>query len=120
MAMNPVVAEVTRRIAARSREGRAAYLAQMEAAISSGPGRAKLSCANWAHAFAGQNSADKLRAMDPNAPNIGIVTAYNDMLSAHQPLGAYPDIIKAAARQAGATAQVAGSTPAMCDGVTQG
>jgi len=120
MAMNPVVAEVTRRIAARSREGRAAYLAQMEAAISLGPGRAKLSCANWAHAFAGQNSADKLRAMDPNAPNIGIVTAYNDMLSAHQPLGAYPDIIKAAAREAGATAQVAGGTPAMCDGVTQG
>ena len=88
MNLNPVIAEVTRRITARSHETRAAYLANMHRAQAAGPGRAKLSCANWAHAFAGQTAADKLRAMDPNAPNVGIITAYNDMLSAHQPLGA--------------------------------
>ncbi len=120
MSLHPVVALVTNAVAERSRDTRAAYLANLEKALADGPGRAKLSCANWAHAFAGQAAADKLRAMDPKAPNIGIVTAYNDMLSAHQPLGAYPDIIKAAAREAGATAQVAGGVPAMCDGVTQG
>jgi phosphogluconate dehydratase len=120
MNLNPVVADVTRRIVQRSQDTRAAYLANMENAVAAGPGRAKLSCANWAHAFAGQDPADKLRALDPNAPNIGIVTAYNDMLSAHQPLGVYPDLLKAAAREAGATAQVAGGVPAMCDGVTQG
>ena len=118
--MNPVIAEVTARIIERSKDSRAAYLANMQHAIDSQPGRAKLSCANWAHAFAASPGVDKVRALDPNAPNIGIVSAYNDMLSAHQPLEEYPALIKAAAREAGATAQFAGGVPAMCDGVTQG
>lgn len=117
--MNPAVEEVTRRIIERSRDSRRDYLERMEAAANSGPGRAKLSCANWAHAFAGQDPADKRRALT-NAPNIGIVTAYNDVLSAHQPFERFPPIIREAAREVGATAQVAGGTPAMCDGVTQG
>lgn len=118
--MNPVIAEVTQRIIARSKDSRAAYLANMDLAIESQPGRAKLSCANWAHAFAASPGVDKVRALDPNAPNIGIVSAYNDMLSAHQPLEEYPALIKDAAREVGATAQFAGGVPAMCDGVTQG
>ncbi len=118
--MHHVVAEVTQRIADRSRDRRADYLARMDAAAASEPGRAKLSCANWAHAFAAQPAADKLRIMDPAAPNIAIVSSYNDMLSAHQPLERFPDLIRAAAREAGATAQFAGGVPAMCDGVTQG
>ena len=120
MSLNPVIAEVTARIVERSRDSRAAYLANMQHAIDSQPGRAKLSCANWAHAFAASPGVDKVRALDPNAPNIGIVSAYNDMLSAHQPLEAYPALIKSAAREVGATAQFAGGVPAMCDGVTQG
>lgn len=120
MSLNPVIAEVTARIVARSQDSRAAYLANMQHAIDSQPGRAKLSCANWAHAFAASPGVDKVRALDPNAPNIGIVSAYNDMLSAHQPLEEYPALIKAAAREVGATAQFAGGVPAMCDGVTQG
>ena len=118
--LNAKVAEVTERIVARSRDSRAAYLERIEAAGEADPGRAKLSCANWAHAFAGSDPADRLRVLDPAAPNIGVVTAYNDMLSAHQPFERYPDIIRQAAREAGATAQVAGGVPAMCDGVTQG
>ena len=118
--MHPVTAEVTRRIAARSREGRADYLARMEAARHAGPGRAKLSCANFAHAFAAESPGDKLRMRDPTAANLAIVSAYNDMLSAHQPLERYPAIIRKAAREVGATAQFAGGVPAMCDGVTQG
>ncbi len=118
--IHPVVAEVTARIAGRSRETRAAYLARVEAARGSEPGRAKLSCANWAHAFAGADPKDRLRALDPDAPNLAIVSAYNDMLSAHQPLERYPALIKEAAREVGATAQFAGGVPAMCDGVTQG
>ena len=120
MALNPVVAEVTARIVERSRQTRADYLRRMDAATGSGSGRAKLSCANWAHAFAGQTVADKLTAMTGAQPNLGVVTAYNDMLSAHQPFERFPGIIRQAAREAGATAQVAGGTPAMCDGVTQG
>ena len=120
MSLNPVIAEVTARIVARSQDSRSAYLANMEQAIENQPGRAKLSCANWAHAFAASPGVDKVRALDPNAPNIGIVSAYNDMLSAHQPLEAYPALIKDAAREVGATAQFAGGVPAMCDGVTQG
>jgi len=120
MSLNPVIAEVTARIVARSKDSRAAYLANMQHAIESQPGRAKLSCANWAHAFAASPGVDKVRALDPNAPNIGIVSAYNDMLSAHQPLEEYPALIKVAAREVGATAQFAGGVPAMCDGVTQG
>ncbi|HST90796.1 MAG TPA: dihydroxy-acid dehydratase, partial [Brevundimonas sp.] len=119
-ALNPAVAEVTARIVERSRATRADYLRRMDAARDSGVGRAKLSCANWAHAFAGQTVGDKLTAMTGKQPNIGVVTAYNDMLSAHQPFERFPHIIREAAREMGATAQVAGGTPAMCDGVTQG
>ncbi len=118
--MHPVTAEVTARIEARSRDSRADYLGRMEAARSAGVGRAKLSCANWAHAFAAESDGDKQRMRDPTAPNVAIVSAYNDMLSAHQPLEKFPAIIKHAAHQAGATAQYAGGVPAMCDGVTQG
>ena len=118
--LHPVVAEVTARIVERSKATRADYIRRMDAARDSGAGRAKLSCANWAHAFAGQTIADKLTAMDGSKPNLGIVTAYNDMLSAHQPFERFPDIIRKAAREVGGTAQVAGGTPAMCDGVTQG
>lgn len=118
-AVHPVLAQVTARIVERSRISRAAYLAGIERARKTGPGRGKLSCANWAHAFAGSPSEDKARALG-QAPNIGVVTAYNDMLSAHQPLERFPALIREAAREAGATAQVAGGVPAMCDGVTQG
>ena len=118
--MHPVTAEVTERIVARSRESRAQYLAGVQAARHAGTGRGKLSCANWAHAFAAESDGDKVRMRDPTAPNVAIVSAYNDMLSAHQPLERYPAIIKRAAREAGGTAQYAGGVPAMCDGVTQG
>ena len=118
--LNPVVARVTDRIRERSAETRADYLKRMDAAAGDEPGRAKLSCANWAHAFAGSPVQDKLKAMGGRDPNVGVVTAYNDMLSAHQPFERFPEIIRKAVREAGATAQVAGGTPAMCDGVTQG
>ena len=117
--MHPVTLEITERIKARSRDSRADYLARIEAAKAAGPGRAKLSCANFAHAFAAAPDDDKARVRNPAAPNIAIVSAYNDMLSAHQPLERFPAIIKAAAREVGATAQFAGGVPAMCDGVTQ-
>ena len=118
--MHPVIAETTARIVRRSRPGRTDYLERMEAARQSGTGRAKLSCANWAHSFAALPGEGKQRLMDPTRPNIAIVSAYNDMLSAHEPLGAFPDIIKRAAWDIGANAQFAGGVPAMCDGVTQG
>jgi phosphogluconate dehydratase len=118
--LNPVVAEVTARIVERSKATRADYLRRMDAARDSGVGRAKLSCANWAHAFAGAPVKDKLNAMSGAQPNVGVVTAYNDMLSAHQPFERFPQIIRDAVREVNATAQVAGGTPAMCDGVTQG
>jgi phosphogluconate dehydratase len=118
--MHPVTAEVTQRIVARSRDSRAAYLENMAAAREAGPGRGKLSCANWAHAFAASPDGDKQRMRDPSAPNVAIVSAYNDMLSAHQPYERFPEIIKRAAHEVGATAQYAGGVPAMCDGVTQG
>src|SRR5262245_23004781 len=117
--LHPKIAEVTARIVDKSRETRAAYVERIEAARKAGPGRAHLSCGNLAHAFAASPLGDKL-TMRGKAPNIGIVTSYNDMLSAHQPFKDYPDIIKDAARKAGGSAQVAGGTPAMCDGVTQG
>ncbi|MBL8555213.1 MAG: phosphogluconate dehydratase [Phenylobacterium sp.] len=119
-ATHPVTAEVTQRIAARSRDSRAEYLEHMAAARAAGPGRGKLSCANWAHAFAASPEGDKQRMRDPTAPNVAIVSAYNDMLSAHQPYERFPDIIRRAAHEAKATAQFAGGVPAMCDGVTQG
>jgi phosphogluconate dehydratase len=120
MPLHPVTAAVTARIVERSRESRADYLARMDAARHDGPGRAKLSCANWAHAFAAESDGTKQRMRNPSAPNVAIVSAYNDMLSAHQPLERFPAIIKAAAEEVGATAQYAGGVPAMCDGVTQG
>ncbi len=119
MALHLKIAEVTARIEERSRETRAAYLARIDDARKEGPGRSHLSCGNLAHAFAASPLGDKL-TMRGRAPNIGIVTSYNDMLSAHQPFKDYPDLIKDAARKAGASAQVAGGVPAMCDGVTQG
>ncbi|MFZ5720183.1 MAG: phosphogluconate dehydratase [Pseudomonadota bacterium] len=119
-ALNEVTATVTERIVERSRQSRADYLERMEAARAAGPGRGKLSCANWAHAFAASPEGDKLRMRDPTAPNVAIVSAYNDMLSAHQPYERFPDILRKAAREVGATAQYAGGVPAMCDGVTQG
>ena len=118
--LHPVVAEVTDRVIERSRDMRADYLERMDAAAKRGPGRGKLSCANFAHAFAAAPGADKLRVRDPAAANIGVVTAYNDMLSAHQPYEGFPPLIREAARAVGATAQVAGGVSAMCDGVTQG
>lgn len=118
-ATHPVIREVTQRIAERSARTRADYEARIAAARAAGRGRTNLSCGNLAHAFAASPLGDKL-TMRGQAPNIAIVNAYNDMLSAHQPLAFYPDIIKDAARKAGATAQVAGGVPAMCDGVTQG
>jgi len=117
--MHPVTAEVTERIRARSRDARADYLERMEGARQAGPGRAKLTCANFAHAFAALPGDDKARIRNPAAPNLAIVSSYNDMLSAHQPLERFPPLIKAAAREVGATAQYAGGVPAMCDGVTQ-
>jgi phosphogluconate dehydratase len=116
--LHPVVAEVTRQIATRSADLRADYRARMAAARQDGPARARLACANLAHVVAAAG-ADK-PALAGASPNLGIVTAYNDMLSAHQPYERYPEILRAAARQVGATAQVAGGVPAMCDGVTQG
>ncbi|MFN0023703.1 MAG: phosphogluconate dehydratase [Parvularculaceae bacterium] len=120
MPLNDTVARVTDRIRTRSLRPRAAYLRQMRAAASDGPQRASLGCGNLAHAAAACSPADKKLIAKGGGPNIGIVTAYNDMLSAHQPLGTYPDIIKTAITSIGATAQIAGGVPAMCDGVTQG
>jgi phosphogluconate dehydratase len=117
--MHPVVESVTARIRERSRAARAAYLEGIEEAAERGPARAQLDCGNLAHACAAAG-LDKRGIAGGRGPNIGIVTSYNDMLSAHQPFAAYPDIIKDAARAIGATAQVAGGVPAMCDGVTQG
>jgi phosphogluconate dehydratase len=119
MSPQPRLLEITARIRERSRRTRAAYLAGIEAARGDGPQRRKLSCANLAHGFAGVPE-DRPRLRDVVVPNLGIVSAYNDMLSAHQPFEDYPAQIRAAARAAGATAQVAGGVPAMCDGVTQG
>jgi phosphogluconate dehydratase len=117
--MNPEVAAVTDRIVARSRPSRSAYLSLIERERDTWVGRPKLGCANLAHAYAG--TPEDREAMKANtAMNIGIVTAYNDMLSAHAVYYRYPELMKVWAREAGATAQVAGGVPAMCDGVTQG
>ena len=119
MPVHDQVARVTERIMERSRDSRARYLDLMRRAAAEGPRRAHLSCSNQAHAYAAMGPDQATMATTP-APNIGIVTAYNDMLSAHQPFERYPDLIRDAARAVGATAQVAGGVPAMCDGVTQG
>jgi phosphogluconate dehydratase len=118
--VNSVVHDVTARIIDRSATLRAAYLAHVEAAAAPSPARSCMSCSNMAHVTAAMEPADKARLAAGLAPNIAIVTSYNDMLSAHQPFAGYPDLIKAAAARAGATAQVASGVPAMCDGVTQG
>ncbi len=119
MPLNSKIAEVTDRIIARSAEARGAYLERISKAAEAGPVRAHLSCSNQAHAYAPMGE-DQAALAGGTAPNIGIVTAYNDMLSAHQPFERFPEMIRAAARAKGATAQVAGGVPAMCDGVTQG
>ena len=128
MTLHPTVVAVTARITERSRPTRQAYLQQVDASASQDPGAQRLGCANVAHAFAAMpegdkgraTALDKIKVVAPRAPNIGIVNAYNDLLSAHAPLQHYPDLIKDEARKLGATAQVAGGVPAMCDGVTQG
>lgn len=120
MALHPVLAEVTARIIERSRSTRAAYLARSRAAYRKKVERSQLSCTNQAHAFAAMPAGDKIMLKQAERPNLAIVSAYNDMLSAHQPLDAFPQWIKEAANAAGATAQFAGGVPAMCDGVTQG
>jgi len=120
MQVHPTLAAVTQRMEQRSAASRAAYLAHIDAAQKPGPYRAGLGCANAAHAYAAMPSADKLVLHQERQPNLGIVSAYNDMLSAHQPYEHYPDLIRASARAAGATAQVACGVPAMCDGITQG
>ena len=120
MSVQQAVQDVTDRIAERSRQTRRDYLARIDAAREAGVNRAVLSCGNLAHGFAACSPAEKSALAGDKALNLGIVTSYNDMLSAHQPYQFYPDIIKEAARSVGATAQVAGGVPAMCDGVTQG
>ncbi len=126
--LHPTVLAVTERIRERSAPHRSAYLAQVDAAANRKPGAERMGCANVAHAFAAMpnddkarvTGIDKFRVVAEKVPNIGIVNAYNDLLSAHAPLQHYPELIKTEARRLGATAQVAGAVPAMCDGVTQG
>jgi phosphogluconate dehydratase len=120
MAVHPTVSRITARIVGRSRPTRSAYVAQLHAAASRERGTDRMGCANLAHAVAGIPLDDRFKVVTERAPNIAIVTAYNDMLSAHSPFKNYPDLIKDEARKHGATAQVAGGVPAMCDGVTQG
>ncbi len=112
--------EVTERIIEKSRPTRTAYLQRIDEIVNRPRGADRLGCANVAHAFAAMPANDKLRVVVEKAPNIGIITAYNDMLSAHQPYVNYPDIIRDEAAKHGATVQVAGGVPAMCDGITQG
>ncbi len=120
MKLHNTVVAVTARIRERSQVTRSAYLTQLTLMANRKPGAERLGCANVAHAFAALPVNDKLRIVAERGPNIGIVTAYNDILSAHAPMQHYPDLIKAEARRLGASAQVAGGVPAMCDGVTQG
>ena len=118
--MHPTITRVTDRIVARSEPDRAAYLARIHSASHDGPARQQASCSNLAHAMAASSAIEKQTIANGQAPNVGIITAYNDMLSAHQPFETYPAQIKRAAAEYGAVAQVAGGVPAMCDGVTQG
>ena len=119
MPLHPILDRVTDRIRERSLDSRWLYLDRMGKAARTGPSRAHISCGNQAHAYAAMTT-DKAVLAATRTPNLGVVTAYNDMLSAHQPYEHYPELIRAAARKSGATAQVAGGVPAMCDGVTQG
>ena len=119
MPLNKTLLKITDRITERSKDSREKYVGRMNSAVERGPRRAHLSCGNQAHAYAAMG-ADKETLASKRVPNIGIVSAYNDMLSAHQPFYNFPDLIKQEARIHGATAQVAGGVPAMCDGITQG
>ena len=119
MTLHPDLIKVTDRIRKRSEATRTKYLDKMAVAAAEGPRRAHMTCGNQAHAYAAMGD-DKSTLIAEKAPNIGIITAYNDMLSAHHPFETYPNLIKETVRAAGATAQVAGGVPAMCDGVTQG
>ncbi len=117
---HPVVAEVTARLVERSRPSRTAYLTRIRAAADQGPARGRLGCANVAHGFAAADPDQKVALRGRTKPNLAIVTSFNDMLSAHQPYGDYPPVLKQATVRAGGIAQVAGGVPAMCDGITQG
>ncbi|WP_151781853.1 phosphogluconate dehydratase [Acinetobacter nosocomialis] len=117
---NPILAKVTERVIARSQKTRSAYLQRIEHAQGKFPARGALSCANLAHGFAGMEDNEKLIIKVGREPNIGIVSSYNEMLSAHAPYKTFPDNIKTAARENGGVAQFAGGVPAMCDGITQG
>ncbi|VXD05132.1 6-phosphogluconate dehydratase [Pseudomonas sp. 8Z] len=118
--MHPRILEVTERLIQRSRATRTRYLAMIDAAAADGPQRGKLQCANFAHGVAACSSSDKQRLRLMDSANVAIVTAYNDMLSAHQPYADYPQRIKQVLQDIGSVGQVAGGVPAMCDGVTQG
>ncbi len=118
--MNSALIAVTQRITERSRNTRSAYLQRIERLVGRPPGPERMGCANVAHAFAALPTNDKLRVVAHKGPHIGVITAFNDMLSAHQPYESYPAIIRDEAQRHGATVQVAGGVPAMCDGVTQG
>ncbi len=118
--MNSVLEAVTNRISERSSSTRTAYLQRIDRLVGRPPGADRMGCANVAHAFAALPANDKLRVVAHMGPHIGVITAYNDMLSAHQPYEGYPALIRDEAQRHGATVQVAGGVPAMCDGVTQG
>jgi len=118
--MHPVIAAVTERITDRSTKQRTAYLERLDAAAERGPARAKLACANLAHGFAASDTRDKSALRRMVKPNIAIVSAYNDMLSAHKPFESYPAALKQSVIESGGIAQFAGGVPAMCDGITQG
>jgi len=120
MSLHPALQQVTERVQTRSRATRAAYLATVEQARAAGVARGRVSCTNLAHAFAAEAPRDKIVLREQRQPNVAIVSAYNDMLSAHQPFERFPALIKQAVREVGAVAQFAGGVPAMCDGVTQG
>ena len=118
--MHPVLEKITDQIIERSRETRSAYLNRVGAAISNGPHRTQLPCANLAHGFAVCSAIEKDELSHAQKANVGIISSYNDMLSAHEPYKDYPELIKQAVREAGGVAQFAGGVPAMCDGITQG
>ena len=120
MTIQPKLLAITERIIGRSEGSRRAYLQRIDEMRSNGPLRGELSCSNLAHGFAACSENEKQALRLADAANVGIINAYNDMLSAHQPLGTYPELIKRAVHAVGSTAQVAGGVPAMCDGVTQG
>ena len=119
--LHPKLAAITQRIIERSRPTREAYLARIRQYIKQGKvQRDRLGCSNLAHGYAAMPKTIQIQMQQPNVPNIGMISAYNDMVSAHQPFKDFPDWIKDEVQKYGATAQVAGGTPAMCDGITQG